>query len=143
MSKFTAILLLLLAGAPVFASEQVITVTPVEKITTSSDKFQEGDIVTFKVIKSSSEKIKNGETVSGFVTYYEPNGFAGKEAIVHIEQFTAGSGTKLNGMIYAKGNQHNQIMEFKETIGIPAMWTRGGEVNFIPEKDVFLLYTEK
>lgn len=144
MFKRAVILGLMLLGSSAIASEYIIQVTPVKKITTSGEKLLEGDNIDFRVINSTlPQKIKINDIVSGYVTYYEPNGFAGKEAMLHIEQFNSADGTKLNGMIFAKGNQHNQIMEFKETIGIPALWLRGGEVSLIPEKDVFLLYLEK
>lgn len=137
-------LVILITGSCTYAFEHILQVTPIKKVTTSNENLLEGDVVEFKVIESTlPEKIKKGDIVSGYITYYEPNGFAGKEAILHIEQFQTSNGYKLNGMIFAKGNQHNQIMEFKETLGIPALWMRGGEVNLIPKKDVFLLYPEK
>lgn len=144
MLRYILALALLITGSCATAIEHTIKVTPVKKITTSNENLLEGDIVEFKVIDSTlPEKIKKGDIVSGYITYYEPNGFAGKEATLHIEQFQTAKGDKLDGMIYAKGDQHNQIMEFKETLGIPAIWLRGGEVNLIPKNDVFLLYMEK
>lgn len=140
--KFLALGLLII-GSSATASEFLIKVTPAEKITTADDKIQEGDEVQFQVVSSTSPKIKKGEKVSGYITYYENNGFGGREATISIEQFRSASGTELNGTVFAKGNQHNQLMEFNETTLIPPLWTRGGEVTLFPEKDVFLLYLEK
>lgn len=135
-------ILITLLCSPVFAKEMVIKVTPVEKITTSCDKLQEGDYVKFKIINDINSKIKKDNIVTGLVTYYEPNGYWGKEAMISIENFVTENNTKLNGAIYVKGNQHNQIMEFKDIIGIPGGFLRGGEAHLTPQKDVFLLYLE-
>ncbi len=143
MIKQLFLISIILLGNCSFAAEYVIKVTPSEKFTTANDKIQEGDETYFKVIKSNYPKIKQGEKISGIVTFYEANGFAGKEAVISIEQFKTNDGVELKGMIYAKGNQHNQLMEFNETTLIPPMWMRGGEVTLIPDKDIFLLYLEK
>lgn len=139
---FVRILITLaLLCSPVLAKELVLKVTPVEKITTSNEKLQEGDYVKFKAVNTIG-KIKEGETITGLITLLEPNGFFGKEAMLSVEQFSTSDSQKLNGSIYAKGNQHNQIMEFNGFIGITEMWFRGGEVTLLPDKDVFLLYME-
>lgn len=139
--RFLAILAFLCS--PVLAKELVIKVTPVEKITTSCDKLQEGDYVKFKVIDNVNDKIKKDDIVTGLITYYEPNGYWGKEAMISIENFVTENNIKLNGAIYVKGNQHNQFMEFKDIIGIPGDILRGGEAHLKPDKHVFLLYLEK
>lgn len=131
---------------PVLANELVLKVTPFEKITTSDEKLQEGDYVTFKVLNTVNDKIKEGDKITGIVTYYEPNGFLGKEAMISIENFVTDNNIKLKGAIFAKGNQHNQIMEFKDVSILfsllPINLFRGGEVHFYPNEDIFLLYME-
>lgn len=135
-------LIALLLASPVLAKELIIKVTPLEKISTADENLQEGDYVNFKVVEDAGEKVKQNDIVTGLVTYLEPNGFFGKEAMLSIESFTTKDGHKLDGAIYAKGNAHNQVMEFNDFAGVPTIWVRGGEVKLLPEKDIFLLYLE-
>ena len=129
--------------SPVFAGETVIKVTPAQKITTSDDSLQEGDYVKFKVLNTVNERIKEGDIVTGLVTYIEPNGFLGKEAALSIGNFHTENNINLKGEIYGKGTIHNPFMTFNDVLlGLNINIFRGGEVHFFPDKNVFLLYWE-
>lgn len=110
-----------------------ITVSPMGLITTSGEKLKEGDILYFKV-KTGTPKIKENDIVTGTVTTYEPNGFAGQNSILIIENFKVEkTNEKLSGLIYCSGNEHNQIMEFLSDSSINPI-VRGGEVKILPEE---------
>jgi len=110
-----------------------ITISPASLITTSGEKLKEGDILYFKV-NTGTPKIKEGDIVTGTITTYEPNGFAGQNAILIIENFMAEkTNEKLSGLIYCSGNEHNQIMEFLSDSSINPL-VRGGEVKILPEE---------
>ena len=122
--------LLLFNSLPCFATQEIVRITPVCKVTTANDKYQEGDNVAFRVINSD-------EIVDGLIVKYEPNGFAGKVAILVIDNFRSrNNGQKYYGTISLTGNPHDQIMEF---IG-PENFVRGGEVTIKPNRDVFDLW---
>src|SRR5574344_2153035 len=100
-------------------------------LTTITPILQEGDSLEFN-------DTKTGETITGTVTDYEPNGFLGQDATLLIENFKIKStGEKLDGLIYCKGNEHNQIMEF--VAGFSATpFVRGGEVKILPTEQFTL-----
>lgn len=137
--------ILLISGActlSAFAKELPVTVTPVNKLTTSGKSLHEGDFVDFKVVKDCGT-LKKGDLVTGLVTNLDPNGFTGKTAYLAIEEFRVKStGEKLNGGIYSDGNPHNQIMEFKGNLILSTLYVRGGEIIIKPDKHTFLLYQE-
>lgn len=123
---------------PAFAVKEktLITVTPLKKLTSSSKFLSEGDYVDFK-------EIETGDTIRGLITHYEENGFAGKEAVVVIEQFKAlNSDKKISGNITLTGNAHSQSMEFLSAIAELCTYVRGGEVTIRPNKDFFNLWSE-
>lgn len=137
----TLIFFTLLTGVAT-AKDITIEVTPVNKITTGDSELAEGDFVDFKVT-NSNPKLKKDTLITGLITHIEPNGFAGKEAYLLIEQFKVKTnGQKLKGSIHLQGNSHNQIMEFKEPLLLPTMYVRGGEITLKPNKDVFMLFME-
>ncbi len=130
------ILLSILAFQPALAEKTAVEITPVKKITTSNDKFLEGDYVDFKII--GSDKL-----VRGLIVKYEENGFGGKEAVLVIDQFRAlNSNDKYSGTLSITGNQHNgagAVLDFEEI----AFYIRGGEVKIIPDKDIFTIWREE
>jgi len=143
LKRFVFILfLMLLYTGIVSAGEIPVEVTPVSKITTGNKILQEGDFVEFKLTKDAGG-LKKGELVTGIVTSIEPNGFMGKAAFLSIEGFRLNeSGQKLGGGVLLSGNEHNQVMEFKDHLLLPTMYVRGGEITLRPDKDIFILYLE-
>ncbi|MBO7672170.1 hypothetical protein J6S88_02050 [bacterium] len=130
---FLVLTILFCEEIPVFAQKTAVEITPVQKITTSK-RISEGDYLEFKVLN-------NKDIVRGVVSKYEPNGFAGKEAILVIDNFKSlNSDNKYCGTIALNGNQHNQIMDF---FTVFAQYVRGGEITILPEKNVFELWMEK
>src|SRR5574344_1297011 len=131
MIKKVALILIILLTTINLSKAETITISPINKITTSTPILQEGDSLEFN-------DTKTGETITGTVTDYEPNGFLGQDATLLIENFKIKStGEKLNGLIYCKGNEHNQIMEF--VAGFSATpFVRGGEVKILPTEQFTL-----
>ena len=139
---FLTLLIILLNTGVISAKEIVVEVTPSAKITTGGKSLHEGDFVEFKVVKDN-EKLKQDEIITGIVTKLEPNGFAGQQAGLSIEEFRVKkTREQLNGGIYLNGSAHNQIMEFKDNLLLPTMYIRGGEITLKPAKHVFFLYME-
>lgn len=128
------ITLLALNFIPAFAQKIPVEITPVQKITTSNDKFLEGDYVDFKI--TGTDKI-----VRGLIVKYVENGFAGQEAQLTINQFRAlNSDEKYSGTIFVKGCSHEFAGAFFIDI---AQYIRGGEVKIIPDKDIFTIWREE
>ncbi len=126
--------LLALMFSPAFAQKTEVLITPLKKVTTSTEKISEGDYIDFKVV-GTDKKLR------GLVVKYEENGFCGNEAVLVIDQFRAlNSDDKYEGTISINGNQHNGIMEFFTDF---AILTRGGEVTILPDKDTFSLWREE
>ncbi len=137
MKKSLLVLALLtLTFLPAMAERTPVEITPVQKITTSNDKFLEGDYVDFKVI--GSDKL-----VRGLIVKYIENGFGGKEAVLVIDQFRAvNSEDKYSGTLSISGNQHNgagAVLDLEDL----AFYIRGGEVKIIPDKDIFTIWREE
>ncbi|MCM1009728.1 MAG: hypothetical protein NC390_02460 [Fusobacterium sp.] len=137
MKKSLLMLILsLLTFLPATAEKTAVEITPVEKITTSNDKFLEGDYVDFKVV--GSDKL-----VRGLIVKYEENGFGGKEAVLVIDQFRAvNSNDKYSGTLSISGNQHNGAAAVLG-LGEIGEYIRGGEVKIIPDKDIFTIWREE
>lgn len=130
---FIIFLMFLFIEIPAYAQKTTVQITPLNKITTSK-RLSEGDYLEFKVLD-------NWDIIAGVVSKYEPNGFAGKEAILVIDNFKSlNSNNKYFGTIALNGNQHNQIMDF---FTVFAQYVRGGEITILPEKSVFELWMEK
>lgn len=131
-----ALLLSILTFLPATAQRTAVEITPVEKITTSNDKFLEGDYVDFKVVDSD-------KLIRGLIVKYEENGFGGKEAVLVIDQFRAvNSDDKYSGTLSLRGNEHNgagAVLDLEEI----AFYIRGGEVKIIPDKDIFTIWREE
>lgn len=137
MKKTLPVLLLsLLTFLPAMAERTAVEITPVKKITTSNDKFLEGDYVDFKVI--GSDKL-----LRGLIVKYVENGFGGKEAVLVIDQFRAvTSNEQYSGTISVSGNQHNGAAAVLG-LGEIGEYIRGGEVKIIPDKDIFTIWREE
>ena len=118
------------------AERTAVEITPVEKITTSNDKFLEGDYVDFKIV--GSDKL-----VRGLIVKYEENGFGGKEAVLVIDQFRAvNSDDKYSGTLSLRGNEHTgagAVLDLEEI----AFYIRGGEIKILPDKDIFTIWREE
>ncbi len=116
-------------------SAETITITPMNKITTSIATLQEGDVIEFK-------NVKTGEIITGELYDYQENGFLGQNAIILIDNFKVKSTNEnLKGFIYANGRIHNQITEFP-LFSDYAPVIRGGEVKILPGEE-FTLETLK
>ncbi len=72
MLKKILLICLLLTGIS-FAEEVPVTITPVNKITTSDKSLQEGSLLEFKDIKTE-------EIITGIIKEITPNGFEGQNA---------------------------------------------------------------
>lgn len=128
-----ALMLSILAFQPALAEKTAVVITPVKKITTSNDRFLEGDYVDFKVVGSD-------ELVRGLIVKYEENGFGGKEAQLTIDQFRSlNTNEKYSGTIFLKGSTHDGVAAVLG-LDLIADYVRGGEIKIIPNKDVFTLW---
>lgn len=128
---------------PAFSQQIKVEVTPTSKITTATERIQEGDYLDFKLVDDCLLH-KKGEIVSGLVKDYVPNGFAGEHAQLLIENFEFENGDKLNGYIMLQGNKHHTLEHFIDGfLNSCSLMLRGGEVKILPNKDKFILYMEK
>lgn len=145
--KVIIIGIIFILGQAVFAKTIPVQIEPEKKVTTSSSKLQEGDIVNFVILKdvylNSKVYLKNGETVSGTITSLKQNNFLYEPAEIYIENFSTkdltGKSVKLSGIIFKKGNDYGNITQF---IPFPCFAIKGGQVRLKPKKDVFTLYLE-
>lgn len=130
MIKKLLVISLLLTGLSAYCAEVPVVITPVQKISTSNKKLQEGDIVEFKDIATQ-------EVISATIREIKPNGFAGEQATLFINNFQyKNSNKQLNGELYIKGGEHLVAQEFanNSTLGATSAFIRGGEVILLPEK---------
>ena len=80
MIKQLIIICVLFTGLSSFAEEVPVTITPLEKISTADKNLHEGDTVEFK-------DTKTGEIITGIIKELTPNGFAGEQAALLINNF--------------------------------------------------------
>ena len=135
MLKKLILVSILLTGLVSMAEEVPVVITPVVKITTADKNLLEGDAVDFK-------DVKTGEIITGLVKELTPNGFAGQQASILINNFKyKNSDKKLNGEIYIKGNEHLKYQEVTNYGILPATYViRGGEVILKPEKTQLVVF---
>lgn len=135
MLKKLILVSILLTGLVSMAEEVPVVITPVVKITTADKNLLEGDAVDFK-------DVKTGEIITGLVKELTPNGFAGQQASILINNFKyKNSDKKLNGEIYIKGNEHLKYQEVTNYGILPATYIiRGGEVILKPEKTQLVVF---
>ena len=114
---------------PTKAEDKMVTITPIEKISTSNKHLQEGNIVTFQDINSK-------KTLEGIIRKITPNGFMGKKATlvitnIHYIDYL----DNYFGQIYINGNEHETYGDLANVGIVPAIeFVRGGEVTLIPNK---------
>lgn len=135
MFKRLILISILLTGLSSLAEEVPVTITPLKKISTADKNLHEGDYIDFKDIKS-------GEVITGLIRELTPNGFAGEQASILINNFHyKNSGKKLNGEIYIKGGEHTKYQELANNGLAPATYIiRGGEVILKPEKSRLVVF---
>ncbi len=115
------------------AFAEPISITPVEKISTSTKQFAVGNKYNFK-------DTKTGEIYSAEVTYYQPNGMYGQEAQVEFGNFINSSGKNVNGKITVIPSNHKNFQEYTNYfVNSCTLFIRGSEVILLPNKHVFLL----
>ncbi len=130
-----------------FAKTIAIKLTPDTIISTSKDKYQEGDNITLKttedIFNNKNLIIKKGTIAEGLITSLKPNDFVSVPAEIYAEQFKIkdinGKILHLNGIIDKKGRDHHLFNQFLPFI---IGFERGGEVFITPNKDIFTLYLE-
>ncbi len=134
MLKRLILICILLTGIS-SAEEVPVTITPLNKITTADKNLQAGTTVEFK-------DVATGELVTGLVKEITPNGFAGEQASILINNFKYKNSDKiLNGEIFIKGGEHKKYQEMAETGAVPVIGIiRGGEVVLKPEKTKLTLF---
>lgn len=125
----------LLTGIASFAEEVPVTITPVSKITTADKNLKEGNAVDFKDVNS-------GEIITGIIRELKPNGFAGEQATLYIDNFKyKNSNKRLSGQIYIKGGEHKKYQELANNGLVPVVgFIRGGEVILKPEKTQLVVF---
>ncbi len=136
MIKRFILICLLVSGISSVAEEIPITITPVTTISTASKSLQEGDTIEFKDINTN-------KIITGVVKELKPNGFAGEQAAIFIDNFKYKDSDKiLNGNIYIKGNEHKKHQEFANNniFGTTTVFIRGGEVVLKPEKTKLVIF---
>lgn len=128
MLKKILLICLLLTGIS-FAEEVPVTITPVNKITTSDKSLQEGSLLEFKDIKTE-------EIITGIIKEITPNGFEGQNASLLIDNFKYKNSAKtLNGQLFIKGGEHKKYQDMAEAGIVPVVGIiRGGEVILKPDK---------
>jgi len=131
-----------------FSQEIPVKVETLVKISTSDVKMQEGDDIIFvvadDVFLNGKLYIKKGTNASGIITSLVNNGFTCQEASIYAENFKVktvkGVTVKLSGIVYKKGRNHWMLTQFIPTEMTVGNFIRGGEVEIMPQKDVFTLY---
>ena len=135
MIKQLIIICVLFTGLSSFAEEVPVTITPLEKISTADKNLHEGDTVEFK-------DTKTGEIITGIIKELTPNGFAGEQAALLINNFKyKNSSKKLNGEVFIKGGEHKKYQDMAD-IGIAPVIgiIRGGEVILKPNKSEITVF---
>ncbi len=118
---------LLLTGISSFAEDFSVTMTPIQKISTTDKTLKAGCELEFKDINS-------GRIIIGTLRELTDNKLAGVEATIYINNFKyKDNGESLNGELYLKGGEHLKYQEFSNYFGA-SMFVRGGEVILIPDK---------
>lgn len=136
MIKKFLLICILLIGASIQAEEIPIMLTPVQKITTANKSLMEGDTLEFKDVNS-------GEIITGILKELKPNGFAGEQASIYIDNFKyKDSGKPLAGEVFVKGGEHQKHQEFANniSIGTTSVFIRGGEVVLQPNKTKIMVF---
>ncbi len=136
-SVLILLLLLGLNGTNVFADEYLLTIRPVQMITSAQRKdLQEGDEYNFKVVENI-KNFKAGDIITGQILKYEPNGFAGQEAKIVLGNFRTQNGERVKGNVYVSGSQHGTFQEYanKSSFGVGVL-IRGGEIKLKPDEDI-------
>lgn len=135
IKQLITICALLLTGLSCIAEEIPVTITPLEKISTADKNLHEGDTVEFK-------DIKTGEIITGIIKELIPNGFAGEQAALLINNFKyKNSSKKLNGEVFIKGGEHKKYQDMAEAGFAPVIGIiRGGEVILKPNKSEITVF---
>ena len=136
MIKRLTLICVLLMGISVFAEEVPIVLTPVHKISTANKNLMEGDVLEFK-------DVNTGEIITGVLKELTPNGFAGEQASIYIDNFKyKDSGKPLSGEVFVKGGEHKKHQEFANNISVGAtsLLIRGGEVILQPDKTKMMVF---
>ncbi len=135
MLKKLLLICVLLTGLSSLAEEVPVTITPLQKVSTADKNLHEGDYIDFK-------DIKTGDIITGVIKELTPNGFAGEQASLFINNFKyKTSGKKLNGQIYIKGGEHAKYQELANNGLVPATYfIRGGEVILKPGKTELVVF---
>ncbi len=133
MIKKLILICLLMTGISSIAEEVTVTITPVQKISTADKHLMEGDTLEFKDINTN-------EIITGIVKEITPNGFAGEQASLLIDNFKYKNSDKiLNGSIYIKGGEHKKAQEFANAV-TTTVFIRGGEVILKPETTKLVVF---
>lgn len=131
MKKIFLILFLIIFGSAVYA--QNVTVTPSEKIKTTTKYFRVGNTYKFK-------NINTNEIYTGMVTYYCPNGFFGQEAKVEFNNFVDENNNQISGKITIIPSNHKKMQEYgNSTSFLIGGYIRGSEVILKPNVNKFIL----
>ena len=132
MKKKILILMLLIVGSSVLASEQIpVRIVPAEPISTVHDEVQLGDNIMFKVQNDVylNDKLifTKDALVFGTVDKIEDNGWANDNAEIRLEKFklrnvkneivTIKSSVKIDGFELLK-TKENRIAQFFNYIGV-------------------------
>ena len=132
MKKKILILMLLIVGSSVFASEQIpVRIVPAEPISTVHDEVQLGDNIMFKVQNDVylNDKLifTKDALVFGAVDKIEDNGWANDNAEIRVEKFklrnakneivTIKSSVKIDGFELLK-TKENRLAQFFNYIGV-------------------------
>ncbi len=132
MIKKILILMLLIVGSSVFASEQIpVRIVPAEPISTVHDEVQLGDNIMFKVQNDVylNDKLifTKDALVFGAVDKIEDNGWANDNAEIRVEKFklrnakneivTIKSSVKIDGFELLK-TKENRLAQFFNYIGV-------------------------
>jgi hypothetical protein len=134
-------LILALLTNMTFAGEVLLKASPVSEFKTTSKTVVEGSEVSFKTDKG---------IITGVVTYYEPNGFFGKNAEVIIGNFKTEDGKSLKGKMYLTGGEHKVFQEYLNqndginSLALPFLgyFIRGSEVILAPG-EIIEFFTEE
>lgn len=136
MIKRLILICVLLMGISAFAEEVPIVLTPVHKISTANKNLMEGDVLEFK-------DVNTGEIITGVLKELKPNGFAGEQASIYIDNFKYKDSDKpLSGEVFVKGGEHKKHQEFANnvSIGTTSVLIRGGEVILQPDKTKMMVF---
>lgn len=136
MIKKIILLGLLFTGISSFAEDFSVTMTPVQKISTTDKTLKAGCELEFKDINS-------GRIIIGTLRELTDNKLAGVEATIFINNFKyKDNGESLIGELYLKGGEHQKYQEFSNYFGA-SMFVRGGEVILIPDKTQLTMFFKK